>query len=384
MKICVVTGSRADYGLLYWLMHDLRADRAVELQIAATGMHLAPEYGETWREIERDEFRIDARVETVLSSDNPTGVAKSVGLGLIGFADVFARLAPAMVVLLGDRYEILAAAQAAYLARIPIAHIAGGDVTEGSFDEASRHSITKMAHLHFVTNDAALRRVRQLGEDPARIFNVGSPGLDYIRRATLLDRADLEAALGIRLKQKIFLVTFHPVTLDPVPAETQLAQLLIALDHASDADTTLLFTRPNSDTGGRAIARRIDDFVAQRSNAHVFTSLGQARYISLMAQADVVIGNSSSGLYEAPTLKKPAVDIGNRQKGRPAAQSVIRCEAEATAICEAIGKALALDCSKAINPYGDGHAAPRILAEIKRAISENRFGMKRFHDLPSP
>lgn len=381
MKICLVTGSRADYGLLYWLMQDIRADVDCRLQLAVTGMHLSPEFGQTWRVIEQDGFDIDARVETLISSDTPVGVAKSVGLGVIGFADAFQSLRPDVVVLLGDRYEIFAAAQAAYLARIPIAHIAGGDVTEGAFDEAIRHSITKMAQMHFVTNPDAAQRVRQLGEAPERVFEVGSPGIDGIRRIRLLNRLELENALDVQFKRRNFLVTFHPVTLASQPAEVQLEALLQALETFLDGDTRIVFTRPNADTGGRAIIRRLDEFAATHMDASVFTSLGQQRYLSLAILADVVVGNSSSGLYEVPSLKRPTVNVGDRQKGRLAAASVLHCPAETVAIVESIRKALTLDCTQVVNPYGDGDASRRILAELKHMPHADQLLMKHFHDL---
>lgn len=381
MKICIVSGSRADYGLLYWLMRDIQDDPDCELQVAVTGMHLSPEFGHTWKLIEHDGFNIDVRVETLLSSDTATGIAKAVGLGVIGFADAYQQLKPDVVVLLGDRYEIFAAAQAAYLAGIPIAHIAGGDVTEGAFDEAIRHGITKMAHLHFVTNEDAARRVRQLGEMPERVYVVGSPGIDYIRRAKLMGRKELEEALGIRLARRNFLVTFHPVTLSSRPVEEQLDALLLGLQDFLDGDTHIVFTRPNSDTGGRAIIQRLDEFVASHDHASVFTSLGQVRYLSLAALVDIVIGNSSSGLYEVPSLKRPSVNVGERQKGRLAAASVIHCATEPAAITAAIRRALAADCSDVVNPYGDGNASPRILAAIKNMPSREELLMKHFHDL---
>lgn len=381
MKICVVTGSRADYGLLYWLMHDIRADVDCRLQLAVTGMHLSPEFGQTWRVIEEDGFDIDARVETLISSDTPVGVAKSVGLGVIGFADAYQRLRPDVVLLLGDRYEIFAAAQAAYLARIPIAHIAGGDVTEGAFDEAIRHGITKMAQMHFVTNPEAARRVRQLGEAPERVFEVGSPGIDAIRRIRLLNRIELENTLDVQFKRCNFLVTFHPVTLASQPAEVQLEALLQAVETFLDGDTHIVFTRPNADTGGRAIIRRLDEFAATHVDTSVFTSLGQQRYLSLVALVDVVVGNSSSGLYEVPSLKRPTVNVGDRQKGRLAAASVLHCPAETAAIVESIRQALTLDCTQVANPYGDGDASRRILVELKRMPPADQLLMKHFHDL---
>lgn len=364
-RICVVTGSRADYGLLYWVMKEIAGTPELELQIVATGMHLAPQFGLTYRAIEADGFRIDAKVDMLLASDTSVGVAKSIGLGVIGFADVLEQLSPDVLLVLGDRYEILAAVQAALVGRVPVAHIAGGDVTQGAFDEAIRHSITKMSHIHFVTNADAARRVRQLGEDPASIHNVGSPGLDYIRQASLLDRQELEVQVGYQFRGKNLLVTFHPVTLDEQAATEQCQALLDALDNLDD-DIGIIFTKPNSDTGGAGISALVDEYVAVRSCAKAYVSLGQLRYLSLMAQVDAVVGNSSSGLYEAPSFGIPTVNIGDRQKGRLQALSIFNCEPTAGAIAETIAIALAADCTAAVNPYGDGKTAPRILHHLKQ------------------
>lgn len=379
-KICVVTGSRAEYGLLYWLMKEIQADPDLQLQVVATGMHLSPEFGLTYKVIESDGFTLDAKVEMLLSSDTPVGIAKSMGLGVIGFAEALDRLRPDILVLLGDRYEILAAAQAALVARIPIAHIAGGDVTEGAFDEAIRHSITKMSHLHFVTNEAAACRVRQLGESAKHIFNVGSPGVDYIKRLNLLNREELEEALDFRLREKNLLVTFHPVTLDAQPAETQFQELLTALDSFGQ-DIGIIFTKPNADTDGRAIIRLMDHYVAAHPNARAYTSLGQLRYLSAMAQVDAVVGNSSSGLYEVPSFGIPTVNVGDRQKGRLQAASVINCGADAGAIEKAIRRALDSDCSGAVNPYGDGTSSARIKDCLKRIAEPAALLKKHFFDL---
>ncbi|MDC8758887.1 UDP-N-acetylglucosamine 2-epimerase [Janthinobacterium fluminis] len=377
-KIAVVTGSRAEYGLLYWVLHDLRAAPDVELQLIVTGMHLAPEFGLTVREIENDGFPIARRVEMLLSSDTPGGIAKSMALGLIGIADAFEQLRPDLVLVLGDRFEILAAAQAAMLHNIPLAHIAGGDTTEGAFDESIRHAISKMAHLHLVTNELSARRVRQLGEDPQAVHVVGNPGLDHLRRRPLLEAAALAEALGAPLGRRNLLITFHPVTLEPSQGVAQQAELLAALADLP-ADTALWFTRPNADTGGRALAAALDLWAAQRPNARVFASLGQLRYLSLMAQADAVLGNSSSGLYEAPSFKVPTVDIGDRQRGRSAAASVLHCEAERGAIAAALGKALALDCSAVLNPYGDGASSARIVAALRQLPGDPARLKKTFH-----
>lgn len=379
-KICIATGSRAEYGLLHWLMRGIQDDAELLLQIIVTGMHLSPEFGLTYQKIEEDGFVIDAKVEMLLSSDTPVGIAKSMGLGVIGFADALDRLRPDMLVLFGDRYEILAAAQAAMVTRIPIAHIAGGDVTEGAFDEAIRHSITKMAHLHFVTNEAAMRRVRQLGENPQHIFNVGSPGIDYIKRVKLLDRNALEEALDFRFRVKNLLVTFHPATLEAQPVEAQFQELLTALDGLGQ-DCGVIFTKPNSDTGGHAIARMMDDYVAVHANTRAYTSLGQLRYLSIMAQVDAIVGNSSSGLYEAPSFCKATVNIGDRQKGRIRASSVVSCKAEAGVIIEAILRALSLDCSDTVNPYGDGNSSSRIKDVVKQFAEPSTLLKKQFFDM---
>lgn len=379
-KICVVTGSRAEYGLLYWLMKEIQADPDLELQIVATGMHLSPEFGLTYQVIEADGFRIDAKVEMLLSSDTPVGVAKSLGLGVIGFADALSNLRPDLLVLLGDRFEIFAAAQTALVARIPIAHIAGGDLTEGAFDEAIRHSLTKMAHLHFVTNAAAARRVRQLGENPASIHMVGSPGLDVIKRIKLLSREELEADLGLAFREKNFLVTFHPETLATQPATEQFRELLAALDRVGPT-AGIFFSLPNADTDGRTLIGMIEAFVATHPNARIYPSLGQLRYLSLMAQVDAVVGNSSSGLYEAPSFKIPTVNIGGRQGGRLQAASVVNCEPVAESIGAALEQALAMDCRAVANPYGDGDSSARILAVLKRVADPATLVRKRFFEV---
>lgn len=378
-KIAIVTGSRAEYGLLYWLMKEIQGDPALQLQLIVTGMHLSPEFGSTFKVIEQDGFDIDARVEMLLSSDTPVAIAKSIGLGTIGFADALERLQPDILLVLGDRYEILAAVQAALVARIPVAHIAGGDTTEGAFDEAIRHSITKMAHLHFVTNADAARRVRQLGENPAAIFNVGSPGLDNLVRLKLLDRQTLENDLGFAFRDKNLLVTFHPVTLEAQSAEVQFAALLSALDRLG-SDVGLVFTKPNADTDGRAIIRLLDDYVATRPHAKAFVSLGSLRYLSVMSQVDAVVGNSSSGLYEAPSFGKPTVNIGDRQKGRLQATSVINCAPLADEMEKAIIHALGMDCSGTVNPYGDGHSSVRIKDSLKAIADPSLLLKKHFFD----
>jgi len=380
-RICVVTGSRAEYGLLQPVLSALRDDPRFELQLVVTGMHLSPEFGNTVSVIENNGFEIADKIESLISGDTPAAIAKSVGLGVIGFADAFKRLQPEWLLLLGDRFEVFAAAQTALVMTVPIAHIAGGDTTEGAFDEAIRHGISKMAQLHFATNEQAAQRLRQLGEDPAMIHVVGSPGIDVIRQAELLDRAALEASLGTRFRTRNLLITHHPVTLDAEGSAAELAALLEALD-SFGADMGLFFTHPNADPGGRQLAGMLNDWVATRPNARMFTSLGQRHYLSLLKEVDAVVGNSSSGLYEAPSLQTPTVNIGDRQRGRLAAESVIHCKPHVSAIRTAIESALHMDVSAVKNPYGDGHAAPRIVEAIAAIPDPRKFLKKRFHLFP--
>lgn len=379
-KICVVTGTRADYGLLYWLMREIESEPDLELQIIATGMHLSPEFGLTYQVIEDDGFPINQKVEMLLSSDTPVGIAKSIGLGVIGFADALDKLKPDILVVLGDRYEILSAVQAALVARIPVAHIAGGDTTEGAFDEAIRHSITKMTHLHFVTNEIAKRRVCQLGENPQYVFNVGSPGLDNVRRLHLLNKAELANQLKFSFRDKNILVTFHPVTLNNQPSAEQFQELLQALTALGD-DVGIIFTKPNSDTDGRILIQMIDDYVRIHQNTKAFTSLGQLRYLSTIKHVDAVVGNSSSGLYEVPSFGKPTVNIGKRQQGRLKADSVLDCQTNRASILQAITMAFQLDCSNVVNPYGDGKSSERIVKLLKSLPDYKNLLIKRFFEM---
>lgn len=377
-RIAIVTGSRAEYGLLYWPIQDLLSAADLEPLLIVTGMHLAPEFGLTVRDIERDAVPIAARVDMLVSSDSPGGIAKSMALGLIGISDAIERLRPDAMMVLGDRFEILAAAQAAMVHNVPLVHIAGGDTTEGAFDEAIRHAITKMSHLHLVTNEVARARIVQMGEDPAHVHVVGSPGLDHLRRRPLLDRAALESSLGLPLGRRNALITFHPVTLEPAEGVSQQEELLAALDVLPD-DWVLWFTLPNADTGGRGLAAALQAWAKDRPHARVFASLGQLRYLSLMREADIVIGNSSSGLYEAPSFRVPTVDIGDRQRGRLATASVLHCAPERSAIRTTIDRALALDCSDVQNPYGDGHSSARIVNALRAMPPAERLLKKTFH-----
>lgn len=379
-RICVVTGTRAEYGLLAPVMAAIAGSPTLELQVVATGMHLSPEFGLTASTIEDDGFDLADRVEMLLSSDTPVGIAKAIGLGTIGFADALARLRPDMLMLLGDRFELLAAAQAALVARIPIAHISGGDVTEGAVDEAIRHAITKMSHIHFVTNEAAARRVRQLGEDPAHVHLVGNPGLDDALQFHPPTRTELEAQLGFELRERNVLVTFHPVTLDARPAAEPYAELLDALD-ALGSSVGLLITMPNADTFGRVLIEMTERFVESRPNAHAWTSLGQRRYWGALAHVDAVVGNSSSGLLEAPSFQVATVNVGDRQLGRTRAASVIDCEPTAVDIGAALKRAFAMDCTGVVNPYGDGHATPKILEVLETTEDYAALVRKHFVDV---
>lgn len=383
-KICVVTGTRADYGLLRWVMHEIAAAPGLQLQVAVTGAHLSPEFGLTWRNIVEDGFAIDAKVEMLLGSDTPVGVSKSLGLAVAGFADALADLGPDLLLVLGDRYEILGAVTAATMARIPVAHLHGGEVTEGAFDDAMRHAITKMSHLHFVAAEDYRRRVLQLGEAPEHVHNVGGLGIDNILRLKLLECAELEQALDFKLGPRNLLVTFHPVTLEPGGSAAQMAELLTALDGLHD--THLLFTMPNADTESRLLAEMVREFVERHpGTAKVWTSLGQLRYLSCLQYVDGVIGNSSSGLLEAPSFHLGTVNIGDRQLGRLKASSVIDCAPLRQDIERALDVLFSEDFSNfllgARNPYGEGGAAVKI-AGILATCDPSELLKKKFRDLP--
>lgn len=382
-KICIVTGSRAEYGLLYWLMKDIQDDPDLTLQVIVTGMHLSPEFGLTWKQIEHDGFNIHYKVEMLLSSDTPVGISKSIGLGIIGFADALESLQPDVLVVLGDRFEIFAAAQAAMVHRIPIAHIHGGEITQGAVDDVIRHAMTKMSHLHFTSTERYRQRVIQMGENPEHVFNVGTPGLDNICRLTLLDKPALEQAMDFKLAKRNILVTFHPVTLEKATAATQFANLLTALDSLDDSH--IIFTQPNADTDGRIIIGMIEQY-RQRFPQRIaaFVSLGSLRYLSLLQYIDAVVGNSSSGLIEAPAFKIATINIGDRQKGRLSAQSVIHCEPEVDAILQAFNTLYSEPFQKALatveNPYGQGGASVKIKELLKFQALEGLL-KKGFYDV---
>jgi GDP/UDP-N,N'-diacetylbacillosamine 2-epimerase (hydrolysing) len=383
-KICVVTGTRAEYGCLRWVMEGIHKTAGLRLQLIATGMHLSPEFGLTYREIEKDGFHIDRKVEMLLSSDSPTGLAKSMGLGLIGFGEALEEEKPDLVLVLGDRFEIFSAVAAAMVARIPVAHLHGGEATEGVIDEAIRHSITKMSHLHFVAAEEYRKRVIQLGEHPDRVFLVGGLGIDAIKKLKLLDRPALEKSLGFQLAPRNLLVTFHPTTLEKSTSSQQMTELLAALEPL--ADTHLIFTMPNADTDGRVLFDMVERFVADHANARAYTSLGQLRYLSCIRHVDGVVGNSSSGLVEAPSFAKGTINIGDRQRGRLKAGSVIDCAPERAAIAAALELMYSPEFKAKLgivrNPYGEGGASERVVETLAK-VSLDGILKKSFYNLPS-
>ncbi|PWK26173.1 UDP-N-acetylglucosamine 2-epimerase (non-hydrolysing)/GDP/UDP-N,N'-diacetylbacillosamine 2-epimerase (hydrolysing) [Arcicella aurantiaca] len=382
-KICVITGTRAEYGLLSPLMKAIQNDDAFCLQILATGMHLSPEFGLTYQQIENDGFEISEKVEMLLSSDTSVGIVKSTGLGMIGYADALNRLKPDWLVILGDRYEAFAVATAAFLMKIPIIHISGGDVTEGATDDALRHSISKMSYLHFATTEEYRKRVIQLGEAPERVFNVGGIGIDNIVKMTLLTHEALSESVNFDLSKPYFLVTFHPVTLESQSSESQFQALLDSFDEFPDYQ--VLITLPNSDADGRVIIKMIQEYARKNpERVSVHTSLGQLRYLSAIKYAAAVIGNSSSGVVEVASFKVPTVNIGDRQKGRARANTVIDCETTQEEITKAINQAISPEfqafCQTVENIYGKGDTTEQIMEILKRFQGEINL-KKSFYDL---
>ncbi|MEH6469993.1 MAG: UDP-N-acetylglucosamine 2-epimerase [Halopseudomonas sp.] len=382
-KICVVTGTRAEYGLLCSLMHEINSCQELELQIVATAMHLSPEFGLTYQQIEADGFVIDEKIEMLVSGDTAVSITKSMGLGLIGLADALDRLQPDLLLLLGDRTEAMVAAQAAMVAKVPIVHLHGGEVTEGAIDESIRHAITKMSSLHFVANEQFRQRVIQLGEQPGRVIVSGAPGIDNIQRLPLLPRDELEKSLDFSLGKTCFLVTYHPVTLAQNPASNSMANLFQALDRFPDAQVVI--TYPNSDAEGRQLITQINDYAAsQPERVMVSASLGQLRYLSALKQVDLVIGNSSSGLIEAPSFGTPTINIGDRQKGRLTASSVISCDESTDSIVAAIDTGLSAEyralAQSTANPYGDGNAVSTIVRKLQQAVPKSLI-RKPFYDI---
>ena len=382
-KICVVTGTRAEYGLLRWLIHEIHERESLCLQLVATGMHLSPEFGLTYQQIEADGYAIDAKVDMQLTSDTAAGITRSMGIGLMGFAETFEALAPDLVVVLGDRFEILVAAQAACMARIPIAHLHGGELTEGAYDDAFRHAITKLSTLHFTSTSAYRNRVIQLGEAPARVFHVGALANENLFRTELMDQTACEDSIDFKLGERNLLVTFHPETLAHQSSEQQFSELLAALDEFPDIK--LIITHPNADTDGRVIIRMIESYAEQNPDRVCsYVSLGQLRYLSALNLVDGMVGNSSSGIIEAPSFKIGTINIGDRQRGRIAGESVIHCDCTKAAICDAIERLYSEDFQKtlatSVNPYA---AEPPVAAivDVLESISLESLANKQFYDL---
>ncbi len=366
-RIGVVTCARSDYSSCLPILRAIEADPELQLHLIVGGMHLSPEYGLTLKEIEADGFRIDERVEMLLSSDTPEGTAKSIGLGVIGFAQCFARSQPDLLLIVGDRTELLAVACAALPFRIPIAHISGGDSTEGAIDNQVRHALTKLSHLHFVAMQEHADRLRQMGEEQWRVTVCGDPALDLLRQIDLLSREALSARLELELKSPLLLVTYHPTTLCSTGA---LEEINLLCDALSSVPGTLILTAPNSDAGSGLIREQLNKLTQSRPETGLYSSLGQHVYYSLLAYADLMIGNSSSAIWEAPTFCLPAVNVGDRQRGRLCARNVIHVvedpDAIRQAICQGLDPAFRASMQGLQNPYGDGHAAPRIVQRLKQ------------------
>jgi len=366
-RICIVTGSRADYGLLYWLIKEVKTDQNLELQLIITGMHLSTEFGLTYKEIEKD-FKIDKKIDIFLSSDTSVGISRSMGIAQTSFAEAYNELKPDIIVVLGDRYEIFSAAGAAMIAKIPIAHIHGGEATEGLIDEAIRHCITKMSHLHFTATEEYSKRVIQLGEDPSKVFKVGGMGIENIKRLKLLSRKEFEKSINFKLNIKNILVTFHPLTLENMTSKKQFLEILETVDELED--TNIIFTKTNSDADGRIINLMIDEYTNKNLDKSIaITSMGQVNFLSALQHIDCIIGNSSSGLLETPSFKIGTINIGDRQKGRIKAKSIIDCLPTKKSIKKAIKKNYSNEFQKLLknvnNPYDDGCSSQKIVKVLK-------------------
>ena len=383
-KVCVVTGTRAEYGLLKPVIDKIHKAEDLELQLVATGMHLSPEFGLTYKEIEADGYPIADKVEMLLSSDTSVGITKSMAVALMGFGECFERLKPDLVVILGDRYEMLMVASAAMVAQIPIGHIHGGEITEGAMDDAIRHSLTKMSHIHFATTQEYRHRIIQLGENPENVFHVGSLGVENIREEKLLDKVAFEESIGFSVDENTIIVTYHPVTLENIPSKMQFEKLLTVVEN--NPKLRVIFTKANSDTDGRIINQMIDEFVKEHKERCVaFTSLGRVRYLSALQFCAAVVGNSSSGIIEAPSFHIPTVNIGNRQKGRICADTVINCGYEMEQIQVALDKAFSKEFRIQLpdmnNPYEKVGTSELIVEKIKDILSEGQGVKKHFYDV---
>ncbi|TGE33012.1 UDP-N-acetylglucosamine 2-epimerase [Desulfosporosinus sp. Sb-LF] len=383
-SICIVTGSRAEYGLLRPVIYQLSLTNSFFLKIVVTGMHLSEDFGFTYKEIEADGISIDAKIDVLQNDDSNYSMSKAIGIGVIGFAEYFKKSRPDLVVLLGDRFESFAAATAAAIACIPIAHLHGGETTEGAMDEFFRHSISKMSYLHFTSTEQYRQRVINMGEAPSRVFNVGATGVENILSMSLMTKEELAQSINYDLNSPYALVTFHPATLEKDTATKQIEVLLSALDETNGLN--YIFTKANADANGRAINQKIDAYCEKEGNAIAFTSLGILRYLSAMNYCEMVIGNSSSGIIETPSFRKPTINIGDRQKGRICAKSVISCEPEKHSILNCIAKARShqflQEISEQVNPYGNGKTSEKIVAVIKDFLENNKINLKkRFYDV---
>ncbi len=381
-KICIITGSRAEYGLLYWLIKEVDADDGLELQLIVTGMHLSKEFGLTFKEIEKD-FKINKKIDMKLTSDTNVGISRSMGIAQTKFVKIYNKLKPDIIVILGDRFEIFSAASAAMISKIPIAHIHGGEATEGLIDEAIRHSLTKMSHLHFTSTEEYSKRVIQLGEDPKKVFNVGGAGIENIKKLKLLSKEKFQKLINFKLNIKNILVTYHPVTLENKTTKKQFQELLKSVDQLKD--TNIIFTKTNSDIDGKIINKMIDEYIVNNSHKSIsFASMGQLKFLSSLQYMDFIIGNSSSGLLEAPSFKIGSINIGDRQKGRIKAQSVIDCLPNEKNIRYAIKKVYSNEFQKLLknvkNPYDNGYTSKKIVKVLK-TISLKNILKKNFLDL---
>ena len=378
-KVCVVTTTRAEYGLLYWLIKEIQNDNDLDLQLVVSGMHLSPEFCLTYKEIEK-EFKVDKKIEMLLSSDTSVGISKSMGVAQISFADAFEELKPDFLVVLGDRYELIPIVSNAVIFNIPVVHMHGGEATEGLIDEYFRHAITKMSYLHFTATNEFKRRVIQMGEEPSRVFNIGALGLENIYRLNLLNKEEFENSINFKLNKKNLLVTYHPETLNIENVENNFKEILNALNELKD--TNIIFTKANSDTNGRVINRMIDDYISKKDNAIAFASLGHLRYLSALQYIDAVVGNSSSGIIEVPSFKKATINIGDRQKGRVRAKSIIDVNAKKEDILKAIDKVYSKDfqamLKKVKNPYHNEKYPSKKIVEILKSVNINNI-MKSFY-----
>lgn len=378
-RICVVTATRAEFGLLCPVLRKLLGVSGFDIRIVATGMHLSPEFGLTYKEIENAGMKIDRKIEMQLSSDSTVAMSKTMGVAMISFADYFQESKPDFLILIADRYETLSVAATAMCMQIPIIHLYGGEITEGAIDESIRHAISKMSYLHFATTESYRKRIIQMGENPERVFNVGGLGVENIKTCELFSRKELEKELDIKLNKRYVLVTFHPVTLEKNSAENQTLELMKACEEFPYIQ--FIFTKSNSDAYGRIINEMIADFVEGKENMKLFDSLGMRRYLSALKYAAFVLGNSSSGIMEVPSFGIPTVNIGDRQRGRLRADSVIDCNPDSISIIKAIYKALNPEfvdyCKKCKNPYEGKNPSGDIVRIIKEFVDGRKIDLKK-------